>query len=64
VVYSLNIVKVLAYIYALENIVMVYLIVIFIIVCGGAIGILFILIIVIKPVKILLIEIDGAYMVN
>jgi len=63
VVYSLNIVKVLAYIYALENIVMVYLIAIFIIVCG-AIGILFILIIVIKPMKVLLIEIDGAYMVN
>ena len=62
-VYSLNIVKVLAYIYALENIVMVYLIAIFIIVCG-AIGILFILIIVIKPMKVLLIEIDGAYMVN
>ena len=62
-VYSLNIVKVLVYIYALESIVMVYLIAIFIIVCE-AIGILFILIIVIKFMKVLLIEIDGAYMVN
>jgi len=42
---------------------MVYLIAIFIIVCE-AIGILFILIIVIKSMKVLLIEIDGAYMVN